>query len=350
MPVIKGRGTARNPEGRFEPASRPLYDLTDRTKPRTQVMEEQTKGAISRNESPDIPFSRSVNPYRGCEHGCVYCFARPSHEYLGHSAGLDFETKLYAKQNIAAILQRQIAAPSYKCSPIALGANTDPYQPIERDRLLTRDILSVLATFDHPVTVITKSALVCRDLDLLAAMAEKELAMVSISLTTLNNELARALEPRAATPAKRLEAIRRLSEVGIPVAVLTSPMIPGLNDHELERLLEAARNAGARSASYVLIRLPHGLAALFEDWLKTHRPRHANKVMSLIRQCRDGGLSEAKFGARMRGSGPVADMIATRFAAACKRLGLSRGRPPLDTSQFRAPVEPGLQLSLFDDL
>ncbi len=355
--VRKGRGAVSNRAGRFEPHQRHAVDdgwdirTEDELAPPvpTVLLVDSARTAITRNESPDVPFDRSVNPYRGCEHGCVYCFARPSHAYLGLSPGLDFETRLFHKPEIAALLEQELRRPSYRPAPLALGANTDPYQPVERRLELTRSILKVLAAFSHPVTVVTKSALVLRDLDLLVPMAAQRLASVCVSVTTLDPVLARTLEPRAATPARRLETIRRLARAGVPVTVLASPMIPGLNDHELERILQAAAEAGASGAATILIRLAGELKDLFTEWLEAHVPDRAGRVLSLIRQCHGGALYESAFGRRMTGQGPYAALIESRFAAASQRCGLDQRRRghDLDSSRFIPPPMAGDQLSLF---
>lgn len=343
----RGRGTASNPDNRFAP-TRSLaeddgwYQEVPSSRA-TEVRSETAKSVITRNQSPDVGFDRSVNPYRGCEHGCIYCFARPSHAYWDLSPGLDFETKLIAKTNLAAMLEQQLSRPGYRCQPIALGVNTDAYQPIEREQHLTRRALEVLLRYRHPVHIITKGALILRDLDLLSELAKLRLVSVSISLTTLDDELKRIMEPRAAAPSARLRAIRVLSANGVPVNVMCAPMIPMINDQELERLLEAARDAGARSAAYVLLRLPREVGPLFEDWLAAHFPARAEHVMSLIRQCRGGETYDSRFGSRMRGEGPFAELLAQRFALASKRLGLNRRDFNLDCSRF-AP--PGGQLAL----
>jgi DNA repair photolyase len=291
---------------------------------------------ITRNQSPDVGFDRSVNPYRGCEHGCIYCFARPSHAYWDLSPGLDFETRLIAKTNLAAMLEQQLSRPGYRCQPIALGVNTDAYQPIEREQRLTRRALEILLRYRHPVHIITKGALILRDLDLLSELAK-------LSLTTLDDELKRIMEPRAAAPSARLRAMGVLSRNAVPVNVMCAPMIPMINDKELERLLEAARDAGARSAAYVLLRLPREVGPLFEEWLGAHFPARAEHVMSLIRQYRGGETYDSRFGSRMRGEGPFAELLAQRFALASKRLGLNKRDFNLDCSRF-AP--PGGQLAL----
>ncbi|RMQ49205.1 Radical SAM protein [Pseudomonas cichorii] len=347
-PSIRGRGTATNPHNRFAPQRSVAEDdgwyqevpLTQGT----QVIHETSKSIITRNTSPDIPFDRSINPYRGCEHGCIYCFARPSHAYWDMSPGLDFETKLIVKTNAAALLEQQLSKPGYQCAPITLGANTDPYQPIEREQRITRATLEVLLRYRHPVSIITKGSLILRDLDLLAEMARLQLVSVFISLTTLDDELKCILEPRAAAPKARLRAIRVLRQAGIPVGVLCAPMIPMINDSELEALLSEAKAAGALSASYVMLRLPLEVAPLFDEWLRTHYPQRAEHVMSLIRQTRGGELYNSEFGSRMRGEGPFADLLARRYAIATSKLGLNRRESfQLDCSAF---CPPGGQMSL----
>ena len=351
----KGRGAVTNATGRYEPERRVAFDdgwgTADEEPPRldTTYTRDATRSIIARNDSPDIPFDRSINPYRGCEHGCVYCFARPTHAYLGLSPGLDFESRIFVKPEAPELLRAELAKPSYACAPMALGTNTDPYQPIERKLGITRGILEVLREHRHPVSVVTKSALVQRDIDILAEMAQQRLASVAVSLTTLDRRLARALEPRAATPERRLETIEALSRAGIPVAVMTAPMIPALNDAELERLLEAAAARGARYAGYVLLRLPLELVALFEEWLATHAPGKARHVMSLIKQSRDGKAYRADWGTRMSGTGAYAELLRLRFQKACRRLGFNERREAfgLDTTQFRRPPQKGDQLALF---
>ena len=344
----RGRGTASNPHNRF--AAQRIIVSDDgwfqEVPPSraTEVRVEMAKSIISRNQSPDLPFDRSLNPYRGCEHGCIYCYARPSHAYWDLSPGIDFETKLIAKRNAPALLEQQLSKPGYVCAPIALGSNTDPYQPIEREHQLTRRCLEVLLRYGHPLTIVTKGALILRDLDLLTQLAERRLVSVYISLTTLDDELKRILEPRAAAPAARLRMIRVLREQRIPVGVLCSPMIPMINDMELESLLEAAKQSGAQSANYMLLRLPREVAPLFEEWLQAHHPQRAEHVLSLIRQSRGGELYDSRFGQRFRGEGVFAELLAQRFQLALKRLGLARRADfSLDCSQF-AP--PGGQLSL----
>jgi len=354
----KGRGAIGNPTPRFDRESRvaiddgwqqPQAEAEEDAPPlRTTVTIDSSRSIIARNDSPDVPFEQSVNPYRGCEHGCVYCFARPSHAYLGLSPGLDFETRLFAKTAAPELLRTELSQPGYRCSVIALGANTDPYQPIEREYRITRRVLEVLQEFNHPVGVVSKSTLVQRDIDILAPMAARHLASVAISVTTLDRDLARHLEPRAATPARRLDTIRALSAAGIPVTVLASPMIPALNDHELDAILEAARAAGAVGAGYILLRLPLELTPLFEEWLEAHAPGKAKHVMSLIRQSREGKTYRSAFGTRMTGTGAYAEMLRLRFATACRRLGLNERRSVtrLDTNQFRRPPQKGDQLAL----
>lgn len=346
---LRGRGSARNPANRFAP-TRIEYDAEWAAEVpvsiATEVREERSKLIISRNSSPDLPFDRSLNPYRGCEHGCTYCYARPSHAYWDLSPGLDFETKLIARTNAVELLEAQLSNPRYRCAPINLGANTDPYQPIERQYRLTRGCLKVLLRYRHPVTIVTKGALILRDLDLLQALAAQNLVRVFVSLTSLDDGLKRILEPRAAAPAARLRVIRRLHECGVPVGVLCAPIIPQVNDAELEQLLAAARGAGADSAAYTLLRLPHEVGPLFEEWLATHLPQRAAHVLSLLRQCRGGELYDARFGQRLRGTGPFAELLAQRFAVAHRRLGFKRSGEleALDCSRF-AP--PGQQLPLF---
>ena len=347
--IMRGRGTSSNPTNRFaSTVSEAEHDgwtndvpLTDATEVRT----EQSRTIITRNQSPDLPFDRSINPYRGCEHGCVYCYARPSHAYWDMSPGLDFETRLIARVNAAKLLEHELSNSSYQCAPINIGANTDPYQPIEREYRLTRECLEVLLRYRHPVTLVTKGALILRDLDLLEELARHKLVRVTISLTTLDNQLKRTLEPRAAAPAARFKVIRTLSERGIPVGVLCAPIIPMVNDAELEHLLEAARDAGATSASYILLRLPREVGPLFEQWLEAHMPLRAEHVLSLIRQCRGGDLYDASFGKRFRGDGVFATLLSQRFKLAIRRLGLNRpeSNGALDCSQF-AP--PGSQMDL----
>jgi len=341
--MIKGRGTAVNPPNRFESARVDAFDdgwdLPEESaaKPQTTLIRDTTRSVISRNDSPDIVFEQSVNPYRGCEHGCIYCFARPSHAYLGFSPGLDFETKIVFKPEAPRLLEKELSRPGYKPSVIVLGSNTDPYQPAERTLALTRSILEVLEKFNNPVGIVTKSAGVLRDADILSRMAARKLAKVYISVTTLDPALARAMEPRAASPARRLAAITELSAFGIPVGVMASPMIPGVNDAELESILAAAAKVGACSAHTTLVRLPHELAPLFTDWLEKHSPGRASHVLSLIRQSRAGRLNDPRFGSRFTGSGPYADMLQQRFARAVTQYGLEGGKAALDCTQFTVP-------------
>ncbi|RMP66057.1 hypothetical protein ALQ18_03520 [Pseudomonas marginalis pv. marginalis] len=344
----RGRGTATNLHNRFAPTVSVAEDdgWYQEVPPTqgTEVRIETAKTIITRNTSPDLPFDRSINPYRGCEHGCIYCYARPSHAYWDMSPGLDFETKLIAKTNAAEVLEQQLSKPGYVCAPINLGANTDPYQPIEREYTITRQTLEVLLRYRHPVTIITKGSLILRDLDLLTELARQRLVGVMISLTSLDDELKRILEPRAAAPKARLRAIRVMREACIPVGVLCSPMIPMINDSELESLLTEAHAAGAQSAAYMMLRLPLEVAPLFEEWLAAHYPQRAAHVMSLVRQVRGGEVYDSRFGVRMRGEGPFADLLAQRFSKAIKRLGLNRREGfNLDCAAF---CPPGRQLAL----
>ena len=349
---IQGRGAADNDAGRFE--SRRVAAEQDgwwreepATAPATDVRAEIARRIISRNDSPDLPFSQSINPYRGCEHGCIYCYARPSHAYLNLSAGLDFETKLFYKQNAVELLELELSRRGYRPDAINLGANTDPYQPIERQHRLTRGILEVLLRFRNPVTIVTKGHLVLRDLDLLQQLAADRLCRVMISLTTLDAELKRGLEPRAPSPQARLKAIEGLANAGIPVGVLAAPMIPALNDHELEGILQCAADAGAGTAAYVLLRLPYEVKDLFERWLQDHRPLRAAHVLSRIKAMRGGGLNDSRFGERFTGQGIEAALLARRFEVACRRLGLAGGEgAALNTAAFRVPVSAGGQLRL----
>ena len=348
----KGRGAGINPSGRFEPHAREAMDDgwggADEPQPiRTEVTPEKARSIITRNDSPDIAFDRSVNVYRGCEHGCVYCYARPSHSYLGLSPGLDFETKLFSKPDAARLLEREISAPGYHPKAIAMGTNTDPYQPVERQLGLTRAVLEVLDAASHPVTIVTKSAGVLRDLDILSRMAARGLAKVALSVTTLDGKLARSMEPRAATPGRRLEAIRQLSEAGVPTGVMVAPIIPALTDHEIERILDAAAEAGAREAGFVMLRLPHEVADIFKDWLVRDHPDRFRHVMNLVKAMREGAENETSFGKRMTGSGPYAWTIGRRFELAARRLGLNKRRAKLRTDLFRPPSGAGVQLSLF---
>ena len=352
---LKGRGAASNRASRFDAWDRQVDgDFVDASlsdelppDPRTQVTEQSARTIISRNQSPDIPFEQSVNPFQGCEHGCVYCYARPTHAYLGLSPGLDFETRLYAKTNAAEVLEKELSKPGYVPSLIALGANTDPYQPIERRLEITRSILRVLSAFNHPVGITTKSSLVERDVDILGPMAAKRLVRVFISITTLDHDLARRMEPRATAPKRRIQTVRALAEAGIPVGVLVAPLIPALTDHDLETVLGASANAGADSAGYVMLRLPLELHDLFVEWLEANYPLRAKHVMSLVQQMREGKYNDPNFGTRMRGTGKFADLIEQRFEVACKRLKLNARDLTLDTSLFAVPRSANGQFSLF---
>lgn len=347
----RGRGAGLNPGGRFEPSSRESIDdgwqsLEELPPFKTEVQIEKPRTAITRNSSPDIPFDHSINPYRGCEHGCIYCFARPTHAYMGLSAGLDFEAKLFAKPDAPKLLERELAKAGYEPKVIAIGTNTDPYQPIEKEWRIMRQILEVLNKANHPVSIVTKSAMVLRDIDILSEMAAKNLVRVSLSVTTLDRKLARTMEPRASTPSRRLEAIRGLSAAGIPTSVLLAPMIPALNDHELERILDAAKAAGALEAGYVILRLPLEVSPLFRDWLLQNYPDRYRHVMSLVRSMRGGKDYDAEFGKRMKGAGPYAWQISRRFELAVKRLGLTRRSIQLRNDLFVPPDGSGKQLSL----
>jgi len=353
---VKGRGATFNPANRFRREAREAVDdgwiapaprdadggggadAGEPPPPKTIVRVAPARTIIARNDSPDIPFTQSINPYQGCEHGCVYCYARPSHAFLDLSPGLDFETQLFAKPNAAELLRAELAKPGYRCEPIALGTNTDPYQPIEREWKVTRSVIDVLAACDHPLTVTTKGALIERDVDVLAAMARKNLARVFISIGMLDKTLARRLDPRAPAPNRRLELVEMLAQAGVPVGVIVAPVIPQLNDRDMEAILEAAAARGATSAGWSMLRLPREVAPLFRDWLDTHYPLRAAHVMSLVNQVRGGRDNDPRFGARMRGSGPFAELIARRFALARRRLGLVAEHAPLDTSRFRPPV------------
>jgi DNA repair photolyase len=349
----KGRGAVSNPTPRFAEHDRASLDDGWGIQPepailRTSLHLDSARSILSRNDSPDVPFDRSLNPYRGCEHGCIYCYARPSHAYLGLSPGLDFETEIFYKPEAPGLLRAELARPGYLPAPVALGSNTDAYQPSERHLRIARGLLAVLHETRHPVVAVTKSDMVLRDLDLLADLARQRLAAVLVSITTLDAGLARRLEPRAATPRRRLAAIEGLVAAGVPCGVLVSPVIPGLTDQEIEAILTAATQAGASQANHIILRLPLELAGLFQDWLSAHYPDRAGKILSLLRQCRDGRLNDPRFGARMRGSGPIADLIAQRFALAARRLGL--GAPgaawDLATDRFVRPAADGRQLSL----
>ena len=348
----RGRGARSNRASRYASTTRADFDdgwdgLAELEAMQRDVYSETAKSIISRNDSPDLSFDRSINPYRGCEHGCIYCYARPTHCYLGHSAGLDFETKLYAKVNAAALLEQELAHPRYQPQTIALGAVTDPYQPIEREHKISRSILEVLERCHHPVGIVTKSALIVRDIDILSRMAARGLAKVAISVTTLDRKTARKMEPRAATPPKRLEAIQALTAAGIPVTVMMAPIVPAINDHEIEQVLEAAHAAGAREAGYVALRLPLELKELFREWLATEFPDRADRVIKLLQSMNGGQDYVSAFGMRQRGSGPYADQIAMRFRLAVRRLGMNeRGKYKLRTDLFARPIRPGEQMAL----
>jgi DNA repair photolyase len=352
---LKGRGTASRPPGRF--ARTRLDPVEDGWAAReeapascaTSVEPEAARSIITRNDSPDIPFDQSINPYRGCEHGCVYCYARPSHAFVGLSPGLDFETRLFYKAEAAQLLEAALARPGYVCKPVMLGSNTDPYQPIERGLKVTRSLLEVFARHRHPVAIVTKGVLIERDLDLLAGLARDRLVSVMVSVPTLDETLKRTLEPRAASPQARLRVMRSLHNAGVPVGVMVAPVIPAISDHELERILEASRGAGASRAAYVLLRLPHEVKDLFREWLAAHYPGRAQHVMSLVRQARGERDDDPAFGSRMRGTGPLAELLRTRFHLACRRLGYRIERElELDTSRFMPPrpATPQLEFAL----
>jgi DNA repair photolyase len=349
LEAIKGRGSSTNERSRFEAWRREeAYDdlgydedaADGQTKPKTTIWLQQARSIISNNDSPDIYFGASVNPYQGCEHGCIYCYARPSHAYLGLSPGLDFETKIYAKENAAALLEKELSAKRYEPKVIVLGANTDPYQPAERELKITRSVIEVLERCDHPLSIITKSGNVMHDIDLLSRMAAKKLAKVYVSITSLQNDIARTLEPRASAPARRLEAVRRLADAGIPVGVLVAPVIPAITDVELEAIITAAAEAGAKSAGYILLRLPREVEGLFGEWLQMHYPMRAKHVMSLLSQMRGGKAYDPSFGLRMTGTGVFADLLRNRFKLACKKVGISNERTGLRTDLFKPPTKP----------
>jgi DNA repair photolyase len=348
----RGRGTLSNASGRYEPLARIAFDdgwqsLEELPPFATTVAVDSTRKIITRNESPDISFDRSINPYRGCEHGCVYCFARPTHAYLGLSPGLDFESKLFVKPDAPALLEKELSAPGYVPRTMAIGTNTDPYQPIERKYQVMRGILEVLERAGHPVGIVTKSALILRDLDILARMAERNLAKVAISVTTLDPKLARTMEPRAATPQRRLEALRQLSAAGVPTSVMVAPVIPAINDADIERILDAAAIAGVKGAGYVLLRLPLEVRDLFVEWLRANYPDREKHVMKLIRDMRGGKDYDSTWGTRMTGAGPYAWMIGRRFENACAKLSLNTHKRPLTTEHFHPPHPRAEQLSLF---
>ena len=350
--IRKGRGATRSPDARYLENQREYFDdgWPAEAAPavlKTTVVEEHPKSIINRNKSPDLPFELSINPYRGCEHGCIYCYARPAHAFVDLSPGLDFESKLFAKPDAAKILRDELTRPKYRCSPISIGANTDAYQPLERSYKITRSLIEVLAACDHPLTIITKSCLVERDIDLLKPMAEKNLVQVFVSITTTDVELARRMEPRASAPARRLKTLERLAAANIPAGVMVAPIIPALNDVEIENILGLAAQAGARFAGYVMLRLPREVCGMFEDWLRTHYPLKFSRVMANIEDVRSGKRSDATFGRRMRGEGPVAELIRQRFAKACRDKALNRSRHDLNCTLFRPPVADGAQMNLF---
>ena len=348
----KGRGAVSNASGRFESRRHEAFDDgwdrdADEPRPATEVRIDSTRGILARNQSPDVPFDISLNPYRGCEHGCVYCFARPTHAFLGLSPGLDFETRLFSKPNAAGLLDAALRKPGYRPQTLALGVNTDAYQPIERKLEITRSVLEVLRRFHHPVAIVTKSALIERDIDILGEMARDNLVIVNVSVTTLDAQLARTLEPRAATPQRRLRTIEALADAGIPVSVSVAPIIPVLTDPELDSILAAAGEAGASSANYILLRLPLEVADLFQQWLQEHYPLKAEHVMTRVRDTRGGQDYVSEFGERMRGRGAFADMIAQRFRRSCRKLGLAPREYDLNCAAFRVPPRSGDQLGLF---
>ena len=349
--VGKGRGAGSNAVSRFSEFQREAVDdgwSAEESSPlRTELYVDRSRTIISRNASPDVPFRQSINPYKGCEHGCSYCFARPTHAYLDLSPGLDFESRIFYKPDAASLLSRELGKRNYRPEVIALGANTDAYQPVERQLGITRELLKVLQAHRHPLAIITKSALIERDIDILAAMAEVRLVKVLMSVTTLDRELSRKLEPRAAAPQRRLQTIERLQQAGIPVGILLAPVIPALNDNELERILNACAGAGAESAGYVILRLPHEIKELFQRWLEQHYPLKAEHVMNRVKDLRGSQAYQATFGERMTGRGQYAELIAQRFALACKQAGLNRIRRELDGSQFCVPTRAGEQLGLF---
>ncbi|MBP6876921.1 MAG: PA0069 family radical SAM protein [Phenylobacterium sp.] len=351
--TVRGRGARSNASGRFESQAREAFDdgwTLEDAEPqqlKTTLSPEKARTIISKNDSPDVGFSRSINPYRGCEHGCIYCYARPAHAYMGLSPGLDFESQLFFKPDAPRLLEKELSSPRYKPEFIHIGGNTDPYQPVERTTRITRGVLEVLERFGHPCSIITKSALILRDLDVIGAMGRRNLCRVAISVTSLDRKLARSMEPRAATPERRIAAIKALAEAGVPVVVMFAPAIPSLNDHEMEAVLERAAEAGAKGAGYVALRLPREIKDLFREWLETDHPDRARRVMSLVRQMRGGLDYDPEWGKRMRGEGPIAELLSQRFHAAKKRLGLDAKLPALDLSQFRVPAKAGDQGDLF---
>jgi DNA repair photolyase len=351
---LHGRGARTNASGRFERFATEAFDdgwTPEEVQPlETVVTPELAKSIISTNQSPDVSFDQSINPYRGCEHGCIYCYARPNHAYMGLSPGIDFETKLFVKANAAELLEAEFSKPSYRPKTIMLGGVTDIYQPIERGYGITRAILEVMERWRHPVSLITKSQLVMRDVDILARLAERGLAKAAISVTTLERRIARVMEPRAAAPHRRIEAIRALTQAGVPVTVMVAPIVPAINDSEIEAILEEAAKAGANSAGYVVLRMPLEIKDLFREWLHEHFPDRATRVMSIVRQMRNGRDYDPEWGKRQKGEGPYAKLIADRFANGLRRFGLDKPRLPLDTTQFRRPLDAGGQPDLFFDL
>ncbi len=348
-----GRGATLNPGGRHERTSYDVFhdgwETLDELAPfNTQVLIERPRKAITTNQSPDIPFDRSLNPYRGCEHGCIYCFARPSHAYMGHSPGLDFESILYAKTNIAQLLEKEISRPHYQVKPLAIGSNTDPYQPVEKKWRIMREVLELLERTNHPVSIVTKSALILRDIDILSRMAGKNLVRVAISVTSLDRKVTRGMEPRASSPGLRLKTIHDLAQANIPVSVMVAPVIPALNDHELEHILDAAAAAGARGAGFVVLRLPREVSPLFRDWLLKHHPDRYRHVMNLVRSMRGGKDYDAEWNKRLKGTGPYAWQIKRRFDIACKRFDLNRQHQPMDPDLFRPARQENEQLQLFE--
>ncbi|MEE8295654.1 MAG: PA0069 family radical SAM protein [Sphingomonadales bacterium] len=349
----RGRAAVSNSTGRFEAEKRSGFDdgwgvkgETDRVF-KTQVFKEVPRKIITTNKSPDIPFDRSINPYRGCEHGCIYCFARPSHAYLGYSPGLDFETKLFYKPDAAILLERELRNKHYKCAPIAIGTNTDPYQPIERSRRVMQSILQVLSDFHHPLTIVTKSALILRDIEILKSLAQRNLVHVSLSVTSLDHKLARRMEPRAATPKRRLAVLKTLSEAGIPTGVMVAPIIPTLNDHEIEDILIASKKAGVTSAVFIFMRLPLEIKDLFEEWLEENYPDRKSRVLNHLRSIKGGRLNNPNFFDRFKGQGPYAEIVRERFHGTCRRLGLSNREDGLDCTRFNPPPLKGEQMDLF---
>lgn len=353
--ILKNRGSFSNPEGRFESLKSEDFDdgwqtdvEEDLPPIETILYPEKGKTIITRNDSPDLGFDQSINPYKGCEHGCIYCYARPSHAYMNLSPGIDFETKIFYKVDAAQLLEKELSKPKYICKPIVLGANTDPYQPAERKLQVTRSILEVLNKFNHPVSIITKNAMIERDIDILTRMAKRRLVNVAVSVTSLSLELKQILEPRTSAPKARLRAMRTLTQAGVPVRVMAAPMIPQINDTELEKILTSARQAGALQASYTFLRLPYEVKDLFREWLQQHFPERAEHVMSIVRQMRGGKDYDATFGKRMRGEGIFADLLENRFRVACRRLGLNaKATPPLDVKSFKVPAQATNQLSLW---